>query len=279
MLTVPQDLPIEAHNGGLFVSRGAGIHPDRRISSHELIVVRSGRLAIQEEATPYSVSAGDALVLFPHRRHFGTQPYAGDLSFYWFHFDRTNVPLSGADASLNIPQHVPASEGGANDELMPLCRRFLEIQAAGEAGAGFRRSLLLLQMFAEIAARASRPVSSPSADAGTRLASRADALLRIRFAEAELGTQTIADALEVNPDYLGRVFRRTYGKPLTEALHTYRLRHARSLLLDDGKNIAEIAQASGFADAGYFRRLFKRHVAVSPQGFRRLHARTHVNTE
>ena len=81
MLALPQTLPIEAHNGGLFVSRGTGTHPDRTISSHELIVVRSGALAIQEEDTPYSVEAGETLILFPNRRHFGTRPYDRDLSF------------------------------------------------------------------------------------------------------------------------------------------------------------------------------------------------------
>lgn len=240
-----------------------------------MIVVRSGTLAIQEETNPFTVAAGDTLVLFPNRHHFGMRPYGDNLSFYWFHFDQSNTPLPADSPFLNVPQHGR----GSGDELMALCRRFLDIQASGDVGSGFRRSLLLLEMFAEIASRASRPVAPLPGDAGMRLADRADALLRVRFAEAELSTQAIADALEVNPDYLGRVFRRTFGKPLTEVLHEYRLRYARSLLLDDSKNIAEIALASGFADAGYFRRLFKRHVAVSPQGFRRLHARAYVNTE
>ncbi|MBC8136525.1 MAG: AraC family transcriptional regulator [Fibrella sp.] len=279
MLTISQNLPLRTHNGGLFVSRGTGTHPDRILNSHELIVVRSGTLAIQEQETPFLVGAGDSLLLFPHRRHFGTRPYDDNLSFYWFHFDRADAVASPDSSSLDVPQHVRALGIGTTDELMSLCRRFLDIQASGDEGSGFRGSLLLLEMFSEIAMRANRPVVPLPEDAGVRLADRADALLRIRFAEADLSTQIVANTLHVNPDYLGRVFRRTYGKPLTEALHEYRLRYARTLLLDDSKNITEIARVSGFADAGYFRRVFKRHLAVSPQGFRRLHARAYVNTQ
>ena len=275
MLTLSQNLPIEAHNGGLFVSRGTGTHPDRIISSHELIVVRSGSLAIQEEDTLFSAETGNTLVLFPHRRHFGARPYGDTLSFYWFHFNCLDVTGLEDAFLLNVPQQGH----GTGDELMVLCRRFLDIQANGDARSGFRRSLLLLEMFAEIASWSTHSITGSAGDAGIRLADRANALLRVRFAEPDLSTQAIADTLGVNRDYLGRVFRRIYGKPLTEALHTYRLRYARSLLLDDSKNIAEIAHASGFTDAGYFRRLFKRHVAVSPQGFRRLHARAYVNTQ
>ena len=277
-LTLPRSLPIVAHNGGLFVSRGTGTHPDRTLSSYELIVVRSGALSIQEEETRFLVSSGDTLLLFPKRQHFGTQPYAKDLSFYWFHFDVSASPAEAGSPLLEVPRQSPNSSSATHDELMTLCRRFLDVQAEANKQTVFRCSLILLEMLTAIVSQTDRDGAVP-VDSGTRLADRANALLRVRFAEPDLSTQSVAETLGVNPDYLGRVFRRTFGKPLTDVLHDYRLRFARSLLLDDSKNIAEVARVSGFADAGYFRRLFKRHHALSPQGFRRLHARVHVNTE
>jgi AraC-like DNA-binding protein len=42
--------------------------------------------------------------------------------------------------------------------------------------------------------------------------------------------------------------------------------------------IAQVAYACGFEDSGYFRRLFKKSKGMTPNAFRRLHVRVHVNT-
>lgn len=273
-LTLAAHLPVSAHNGGLFVSRGVGIHPDRTIDSHELILVRSGTLAIQEETRAFHVSAGETILLFPHRRHFGTHPYDSDLSFYWIHFDLSSP--SDSPLLFTAPQQIRLSRP---DDAITLCHRFLHTQETdgNSPTAITRRSLLLMLLLAEVAtANAERDTADN--DTADTLAARADTLIRIRFTELSLSTQAIADSLACNADYLGRTYRRVYGKPLTDALHEQRLRHARSLLLDGEHNINEIARASGFSEAGYFRRLFKRYVGITPQGFRRLHARTHINT-
>ncbi|MEG2115024.1 MAG: AraC family transcriptional regulator, partial [Hafnia sp.] len=39
MLEIALDLPIRVQNGGLFISRGIGVHPSRKLSSWELIFV------------------------------------------------------------------------------------------------------------------------------------------------------------------------------------------------------------------------------------------------
>jgi hypothetical protein len=83
-LTVP--LPLIACNAGLFVSRGKGAHVDRVIDSYELIYVRRGALAMQENAREFFLERGQTLLLWPGRRHKGIRPYPPDLSFYWIHF-------------------------------------------------------------------------------------------------------------------------------------------------------------------------------------------------
>ena len=80
---------VAALNGGLFVSRGKGTHPTRVIDSHELIFVRSGILELFEEERRFRLGPGEALVLWPGRRHGGAAPYPPDLSFFWIHF---NIP-------------------------------------------------------------------------------------------------------------------------------------------------------------------------------------------
>ena len=75
-LSLPLDLPVSCQNGGLFISRGQGTHPARKISSYELIYVRHGVLEIEEAGVPYSVGPGQSLLLSPDTPHAGTAPYS-----------------------------------------------------------------------------------------------------------------------------------------------------------------------------------------------------------
>jgi hypothetical protein len=71
MLELSIALPIKVQNGGLFISRGVGRHPARKLTSWEIIFVEKGTLTIQEENTVFEVRAGETLLLWPDRRHVG----------------------------------------------------------------------------------------------------------------------------------------------------------------------------------------------------------------
>ncbi|EGF1660867.1 helix-turn-helix transcriptional regulator [Salmonella enterica] len=87
MLELSMTLPIKVQNGGLFISRGIGRHPARRLQSWEIIFVEKGCLKIQEEECVFCVEAGESLLLWPHRRHIGVEEFPADLKFYWLHFE------------------------------------------------------------------------------------------------------------------------------------------------------------------------------------------------
>lgn len=55
MLELSITLPIKVQNGGLFISRGIGRHPARRLQSWEIIFVEKGCLKIQEEECVFCV--------------------------------------------------------------------------------------------------------------------------------------------------------------------------------------------------------------------------------
>src|SRR5688572_22344581 len=117
ILNIPSELTIQAHNGGLFISRGEGCHPDRRLTSYELIFVRKGILAIREEESAFEVGAGQSLLLWPERRHWGTSPFSADLSFYWVHFTVKNSSSRSNPQSLKVAQHLVVSRPDHMTEL------------------------------------------------------------------------------------------------------------------------------------------------------------------
>jgi AraC-like DNA-binding protein len=247
------------------------MHVERTIDSYELILVRSGRLDMGEEDRRFTLAAGRTLLLWPGRRHYGTRPYPRDLSFFWVHFHMPKADRKPAGPALSVPQTAAPARP---DRLAELYRRYLDDQESG-ARDEFSFSMLLGLMLAEVA----RPGPPPGGcGAAAALAGKADAFVRTHFHEP-ISTALVARELDCNPDYLGRVFRRTYGFGLTAAIHGRRLVHARRLLLESSLNVGEVAREVGFYDPGYFRRVFRRREGMSPRAFRRMHARAHVNTE
>ncbi len=273
-LSVPAAPALKACNAGLFVSRGKGIHNDRVIDSHELIFVRRGVLSMQEDNRDFEVGPGQTLLLWPGRRHRGTRPYPPDLSFYWIHFQLPASAARGKSAPLAVPQHATLR---AEDRLAELFHRFLDDQESGRLEP-VPAALLILLMLCEVSSSHGGGAGGRPSDAAAALATRARLLIQTRFHEA-ISTAELASALSCNADYLGRVYRKAYGRTLVDEIHEMRLRSARRMLMESTQNIDQISREVGFQDSGYFRRIFRKRQGLSPRAFRQLYARTHVNTE
>ena len=126
MLELSMTLPIKVQNGGLFISRGVGRHPARRLESWEIIFVEKGRLTIQEEERIFLVDAGESLLLWPNRQHVGVEDFPADLKFYWLHFE-VKAPDNDPRwlTHLSVPQQTKVVDPQA---LVALFRQFLSEQ-------------------------------------------------------------------------------------------------------------------------------------------------------
>ncbi len=62
----------------------------------------------------------------------------------------------------------------------------------------------------------------------------------------------------LNPAYLSNIFKKETGENFVDYLNSYRIGQARELLKDSNLSINEIAYSTGFQDARYFSKLFKK---------------------
>jgi AraC-like DNA-binding protein len=272
MLEISYARPIHVDWGGLLVSRGIGGHAERIIDSFELIFVQAGELSMQEEDKVYTMKQGESLLLWPGRRHCGTQPYPEDLQFFWVHFKIPNIALLDEDKSvLKLPQHAVVKRP---DFLAELFRRYLDVQMISGNNNPTAQTLVWL-MLCEVA---DQDVDTSTVKAAAIIAGRAYTFIKRHFHE-HLSVQYIADQMPCSSKYLSRIYHQTYGMTLTEAVHQMRIDHARTLLLNTNQSVSQIAAACGFTDVSYFLKLFKRHVGSTALSFRRLRARGHVITE
>lgn len=83
-----------------------------------------------------------------------------------------------------------------------------------------------------------------------------------------LGLADAAASVSRSPSYISTVFARETGIPFHVYVQELRLAKARRLLQDPRLTVAEIAQASGYASACWFRHVFRQHVGMSPSQWR-----------
>lgn len=274
MLDLKITLPISVQNGGLFISRGVGNHPQRKLDSWEMIFVEKGTLTIREDDTLFSVKEGESLLLWPHRKHVGVGTFPADLKFYWLHFEinpqhesQTELPAS----LISLPQHGKVHNP---QYVISLFRQFLSEQEAINRSGALELILLLIMQQLSVAAN-----DNPQPDnSGVALAYKAQQLIRTQF-HLPISTSTLADKLHCNADYLGRVYRQTFQLTITEAIHRQRVLSAEKMLITDSCSLSEVAERCGFQDVGYFRKVFRKAMGLTPAAWKRRYCKIHINSD
>ncbi|MCO4158561.1 helix-turn-helix domain-containing protein [Citrobacter amalonaticus] len=270
MLDLSIALPIRVQNGGLFISRGVGSHPARRLESWELIFVQQGTLAIRENDVLFEVKAGESLLLWPRRRHVGIGDFPPDLTFYWVHFDVLPATTNPTQL-LSLPQHISVS---SPQYVMSLFRQFLSEQENRRHGPALEFILLLILQ--QIASAVGSETHGDNA--GVALAYKARKHIRTQY-HLPISTSQLARELHCNADYLGRVYRRIFHMTMTEAIHRQRVSAAEKLLISDSLALSEVAQKCGFNDVGYFRQIFRKHTGLTPAAWKRRYCKEHINSD
>ncbi len=268
---VTADLPVQCESAGIFTPRDENRYPERVLTAYQLIFVRQGSLHIAERCEQYKVEADQVLLLHPGRRHIGWKVNPMGLVYYWVYFTpRTSFSTEGP-GRVALPTLTTVARP---DHLVALFQRLLDDLDVSPGGS-LSADTTLLSILCEAALKL--PTVNASESTAT-LAVRANAIVRTAFHQP-LTTSSIADKLACCPDYLGRVYRRVYGISLVEAIHRRRVQHARHLLTIGELSLEEVAHHCGFADSGYFRRIFKRHEGMTPVHYLALHVGGAVEQE
>lgn len=84
----------------------------------------------------------------------------------------------------------------------------------------------------------------------------------------DLSLKTLANQLDMNPHYLGTLFKRESGRSFSDYLTRLRLDNACHLLTGTSLSVREIATATGFSDVAYFHKTFKKFHDLTPAEFR-----------
>lgn len=86
--------------------------------------------------------------------------------------------------------------------------------------------------------------------------------------DEDIGLETIADRVDLSPNYLSAIFKQTTGRSYIDYLTELRMKKAKEKLQDLSLTVYEIAEAIGYSSSQYFSRVFKKHIGMTPSAYR-----------
>ncbi|HLQ17586.1 MAG TPA: AraC family transcriptional regulator [Tabrizicola sp.] len=200
------------------------------------------------------------LVTMPHAHRYWLER-GGHWEYFWFILSgREALRLAREVLSVAGPVLQPSDDGAA--QLAEACHALLT-QPLSPAQA----SVLGYQALAVLhdAAFAGAQPQAALAPELARVLSHVDANLG-----GDLRVDRLAQVAGLSRAHFVRRFAAEVGLPPSDHVFARRMDRVERLLTASEMKIAEIAQATGFADANYLAKAFRRHRGMSPMKFRDL---------
>ncbi len=241
--------------------------------AHELIHVLEGRAKIVWGHNSVSVKPGDTFLVpkeLPHRDvRQSPPPYrAFYIHFLW---PSGNALLQG----LPLQQLLRAPDS-VKRHWKSLIKEMEDTFSGDALNADQQLRVQLFELLVSMSRHALvariRGAEKTSAQSrGTRqrrtqLATEARCCLEEWHAQS-FSLDDLADHLEVSPFHLCRVYSKEFGHSITDALTDIRIEGAKELLRTTSLSIKEVATQSGFSNANYFAKVFRRLTGASPSAF------------
>ena len=86
--------------------------------------------------------------------------------------------------------------------------------------------------------------------------------------DTDLNRENLANAVDMNPDHLSRVFNQYTGKKIIEYVNTIRIEKAKKKLINSPYSIIDIAFSVGFDSLRTFYRYFVNETGITPSEYR-----------
>ncbi|MFI2856565.1 helix-turn-helix domain-containing protein [Paenibacillus sp. JSM ZJ436] len=260
----------------------------RRIRDFEILLLEHGEVLVEIQGRePFLVQSGQFFLLpaeLKHRVQVLSQP---DALFIGVHFDFYNELLIAKDEDIivygdpdepvhycSMPQSPEFQEWlspgslHATPEMYSLLSTIIHEFTQRPAGYMMCCQGLLLQLFAQMS-RAIHQHHRAGASAGMQLAITRLATAIEQDVAEHWCNEKMADLLNINVDYMGRLFKKCTGRSPNKFVQQIRHAEAKRLLRETSDTIEAIGYAVGYKDVHYFVRIFHKWEGMPPGEYRK----------
>jgi two-component system response regulator YesN len=163
----------------------------------------------------------------------------------------------------------------SKDEVKGLFNGLLFLTRGGQSSLSDMEELSLCESFSELCQaykkifsdRAQKDANSIIKPEYSYLVKRIMNFIKTNYTN-DITLKSIAEALQVSPNYVSRVFKAETGRSPFDFLNTVRIDSAKRLLADSSLKIYEIGYKVGFKSPVHFTVVFSKHVKMSPKQYR-----------
>ena len=236
-----------------------------RVQAHyALHYVLEGQGTLHIEDKEFSVSAG-WMFLLPAGVPVTYYPDAENpWSYIWFGLEGSFAQLlSEIGCSIESPLFRPTKPKEIADLLLSMIQR---VKGDTLSEYLYAKSVFL-RIASDIAAKKEKE-KTPAAPAHRAIISEVLMLIEANYRNPTLSVEMICSIVHVSHSYLCKVFLRETGMTMRRAIIQQRMKAAK-VLLTNGKNLRDTAEACGYRDMIHFAKEFRRYTGESPGSFRK----------
>lgn len=260
---------------GQLISLDGFWHHRRCFASHVLIMVTEGTLYITSGGNPYTVSAGQYILLKAEEEHFGHRASTGRLSYMWVHFSSDGslgTDSDGESAAYLFPEYGSVSVSGRVSLLFhQLLDLSLEEKPLADNMLNYALSLLVMELSREYR----QSLKNGSHQFPAVVVSVME-WIKTNYYQP-FTVSGLAGKFGYQADYLSSLFKKAAGVSIVRYTNEIRIKSAKTLLLNYELSIKETAYACGFSDEKYFMKVFRQSEGMTPTQYKKAFCKKYVN--
>ena len=254
-------------------------------NSFELIEVVEGKFFCNVDGSEFLINKGNICIINRGRLHhiytedrnafkcrkktiiFNPDYFIKDQNIY----EKYILPLLEKDAFAHIQFNI---KKGIGLDINTLMKEIEALEDEKPIGYELEEYSLIYKVirYLYLAYQSSKQTIHTAYDANVQIQRNMTSFIHEHFG-SKIGLEDIAEAGQVSKSTCIRLFHKYTGKSPIDFLNNYRLQMSAEKLVTTSEQITEIAYACGFGQPSYFNRLFLKEYNMTPNQYRKTHAR------
>jgi len=254
-------------------------------NSFELIEVVEGKFFCNVDGSEFLINKGNICIINRGRLHhiytedhnafkcrkktiiFNPDYFIKDENIY----EKYILPLLEKDAFAHIQFNI---KKGIGLDINALMKEIEALEDEKPIGYELEEYSLIYKVirYLYLAYQSSKQSIHTAYDANVQIQRNMTSFIHEHFS-SKIGLEDIAEAGQVSKSTCIRLFHKYTGKSPIDFLNNYRLQMSAEKLVTTSEQITEIAYACGFGQPSYFNRLFLKEYNMTPNQYRKQHAR------
>lgn len=254
-------------------------------NSFELIEVVEGKFYCNVDGSEFLINKGNICIINRGRLHhiytedynasicrkktiiFNPDYFIKDQNIY----EKYILPLLEKDAFAHIQFNI---KKGIGLDINTLMKEIEALEDEKPIGYELEEYSLIYKVirYLYLAYQSSKQSIHTTYDANVQIQRNMTSFIHEHF-NSKIGLEDIAEAGQVSKSTCIRLFHKYTGKSPIDFLNNYRLQMSAEKLVTTSEQITEIAYACGFGQPSYFNRLFLKEYNMTPNQYRKQHAR------